>query len=190
MKQGLHSPKRFKDEVQRKMLHLPAFAFPVIALISRPFAVGILIGLMIFYTLFELRADHPISQWISKHKRVTGFDPAPLYLASGLCFSLMISPPLQAFFAAYVVAICDSAAALVGLKYGHHPIGCGSKTWEGSFAFGLLAFAGAIFFLPAVPALMSALVLTLAEIFFLRGLDNLVLPVLSQLLLLFFSSKI
>jgi len=94
-----------------------------------------------------------------------------------------------------ILAVADSAAAIVGVFYGRHKFDVmgGTKTTEGSFAFFLIAFLCVhvpLLLFTEIGRLESlliainiALVLMLAEADAARGSDNFVLPVLVVVLL-------
>lgn len=178
-----------KRELRRKSLHLPIFIFPALALYSRSLALGLVIALTCFYLVvvtIEGQAPQswmPFYNWVNQFKRSRAIDPAPLYLALGVFWCLFTSTPAVTFFAVSILAICDSAAALFGMRYGRHKIGHLSKTWQGSSAFFIFAFLNCIFLLSAPHAFLAALILTVVEIFSTHGTDNLFLPVAAQLLI-------
>lgn len=186
------STRRFSHEVLRKILHLPAFVFPLLAIYSRIVAIFILASLIFFYVallFIEKKYSKKIlgvNDLITLCKRSEKIDPAPAYLALGLLLCVVFFPAYNVFYAAYVIAISDSAAALVGMRFGRHPIGKFSKSWEGSLAFFILSFVGGVFFLSPLAALVTAFCLTTAEILCGRGTDNFILPLLSQVLLYLF----
>jgi len=181
---------RFKREVLRKALHLPAFAFPAMAFYAPVVAQACLVFLIVFYGALMLGESlspdklSNIRSFVAVFKRGEGVDPAPLYLAIGLLLCLVFSSPIATFFAAYVIAICDSAAALVGMRFGRHKVFSLSKSWEGSLAFAILCFVGALFFLSPLSALLATLILALVELLGIKGSDNFLLPIVSQLCLL------
>lgn len=93
-----------------------------------------------------------------------------------------------------VLALADTAGALVGQRWGAHPFGAGGgrKSLEGSLAVGLVAFVAiAVLMAWLRPVSWSVLVLTtglltlaavVTEALGSRGLDNLLLPVVTCLL--------
>lgn len=180
------STNPFKKEAIRKSLHLPAFAFPAIALYSQKFAILILIALMLFYLYLNFsqqKIAKQLSQYLLFFKRSESFDPAPLYLASGLGISIALGPVANSFLAAYVIAICDSAAAITGKRFGKHPVARFNKSIEGSCAFAVCAFLGALYFCAVPQALLFAFVLMIVELVSKNGLDNFVLPIASHVFL-------
>lgn len=189
MAQDLYIIKPFKNEFLRKALHLPVFIFPVLAMYSFQATIILLTILIIGYLLIIIlekkqRIKFPIfSSLIQFCYRNNTYDLGPVYLALGMMGALLISSPIQAFYAAYIIAICDGSAAIIGMFYGKHKIFGLKKSLEGSFVFFVLCFIGGMYFLSPLNALYAAAMLTLMEIISIRGLDNLTLPVLSQLLL-------
>jgi dolichol kinase len=182
------STRPFKHELIRKLLHLPALAFPALAFVSRPLAIAFLVLLALLYASaakFSASVPKIFNTIIDYCRRERDFDPAPAYLALGLALAIAIGPTEKAFFAAYVIAISDSLAALVGRKYGHHPIGNLKKSWQGSAVFLVATWLGAYFFLSPIQAAQAAVLLTLAEMLCGFGTDNLVLPVIAQMLVRF-----
>jgi len=182
-----------KQELIRKLLHLPTFAFPFIALYSKTTAIVILLLLAAGY-LFVIYLEGKrniripcLSAIIDYCKRNNTYDWGPLYLALGFAVALYISEPVQAFFAAYVIAISDSLASLLGMCCGKYKIPYSGKSVAGSLAFFITCFVGALYYLPPFEALIAAVCLSVIEIISIRGFDNLTLPIASQLLLIFLS---
>jgi phytol kinase len=188
---GVCQPRPFEREFVRKMLHLPVFIFPLIAIYSVVTAIAALVLLAFTYitTLaYEKRFNKTVplfSTIIASCRRNTACDFGPFYLAIGMVVALSVSSPNNVFFAAYVIAICDSAASLVGINFGKNKIPLFGKSYIGSLTFFVLCFIGGLYFFPPIPLLISALVLTVIELVSIKGLDNLTLPIAAQLLLLF-----
>jgi phytol kinase len=94
-----------------------------------------------------------------------------------------------------ILALADAGAALVGIRYGrlHYPTVDGEKSTEGSFAFFAVAFASTLGCLALwggldaervwLIALLLGFLAMLVEAIAWNGLDNLVLPLASFLLL-------
>jgi len=189
MAQDSSFTRPFKNELVRKLLHLPVFVFPVVALYSKEAVIILIavlmagyIGILILETKYE-RKVFILSPLINFCKRNIRYDLAPLYLALGMLIAVMISEPSHVFYAAYVVAICDSMAALVGIKYGQSKIFYLPKSYQGSAVFFVTSFLGCLYYLPPIHALVTAAVLTLAEMLSPRGWDNLLLPIFSMVML-------
>lgn len=183
--------RSIRQELIRKLLHLPTFAFPFIALYSKAVAIVSLLLLAAAYlSVIALEGKRDIrtplfSAVINYCKRNSTYDWGPFYLALGLAAALYISKPTQAFFAAYVIAISDSFASIIGMRFGKRTIPYLNKSMLGSLAFFVTCFVGALYYLPPVQALITAACLSVIELVSIRGLDNLTLPIASQLLLLF-----
>ncbi len=183
-------PSSFEREFMRKLLHLPVFLFPLIAIYSVAVAVAALLFLSVCYiaalTYERLHGKSiPIlSTIISSCRRNIGCDFGPLYLALGMIVALSISTPQSVFFAAYVIAICDSAASLTGIQFGKSRIPMFGKSYVGSFTFFILCLFGGIYFFSPLNLLAVALILTMVELVSVKGLDNFTLPITAQLLIL------
>lgn len=182
----------FKRELKRKAWHLPVFGFPLLALYSRPLALIVLITLAFGYVvLYFLKNNFHIevpffSRVISACSRGEGFDPGPLYLAISFIICVFCFEARDIFFGASVVVVSDGLAALVGRLYGRKVFFSGSKSWEGSTAFFVSCMLVGLFFLSPVEAVTAALILVCSEALLTKGLDNLFLPVVAQLLLVWF----
>jgi len=192
MAQDLYLTKPFKTELVRKLLHLPIGIIPILALYSKTITITTLVVLIIGYLTIlvirkKLNKDILILSSIVRfcHRNVA-YDLAPAYMAIGMMVAVIISPPIYVFYAAYVIIVCDSMAAIVGMFLGKHKIGSLPKSLEGSFAFFATCFLGSLYYLSPINALIASLILTSIEIFSLKGLDNLTLPILSQILLIYF----
>lgn len=187
MEATLASTKLFRRECLRKSLHLPTFFFPAMALYARNLSVMLLgflvVGYSVLFLMEQAGKRGRVFDWVNLLRRTDSPDPAPIYLGIAMMACLIFFEPGLVFYAAYVIAICDSGAALVGMKLGKHKLS-GSKTVEGSAAFFVLAFVGGLFFASPVLALIAAFILTLVELFSKNGFDNLFLPLASQLILL------
>ncbi len=183
----------FSREIVRKLLHLPVFLFPLIALYSTPAAIAVLVVLALAYLAAIVAERHGgstipvLSPIIAYCKRDTHYDLGPLYLAVGMAIALAFAGPRQAFFAAYVIGISDSAASLAGMRFGTRTIPFVNKSYVGSLVFFATCFLGALYFLSPLNALIAAGILMLVELVSIHGLDNLTLPIAAQLLLMVFS---
>jgi phytol kinase len=163
------------EEVVRKLAHAGAGIVAAFA----PLALGThweLLALCAGFALL-LAASRPLGLLRSLHppERPAGdlVYPIAIYLAFVLAHEA----------AAYVVAVLvlalgDSAAALVGRRYGRHryrAVGT-SRSLEGSLALFAVAFAVALAPLGIVCALAVAAVAAVAEALAPPSVDNLVLP--------------
>ena len=181
-----------KREIIRKLFHLPVFLFPLVALYSKSTAIALLIILIFGYLaviIYEKQSakEFPLfSGIVAVCKRDVAYDFGPIYLALGMATALYFSTPRNVFFAAYVIAICDSAASIIGMRFGKLAIPHLNKSCLGSAVFFSTCFFGALYYLPAIDSLIIAACLMIVELLSTKGLDNLTLPIASQVLLLFF----
>ncbi|MFH1874872.1 MAG: hypothetical protein ABH859_06785 [Pseudomonadota bacterium] len=184
------SNKLIEKELVRKMLHLPVFIFPFIALNSTLAALAVLILLAAGYLVIliyekQFNKTVPILSTIILYcRRSTDYDLGPIYLALGMIVALCLTSPRNVFYAAYVIAICDSAASLIGMRFGRKQIPIFGKSYLGSLAFFATCFLGGLFYLTPLMSLVAALCLVVIELISIKGLDNFTLPVVSQILLL------
>ncbi|MBI2337497.1 MAG: hypothetical protein HYU97_12130 [Deltaproteobacteria bacterium] len=183
-------PRSIKHEVARKLLHLPVFLFPWIATHSLVlfWAVGIgliLIYIGIYYLEIKLKVQVPLlTRLIHYCRRGPTLDWGPIYLMVGFLVASNLGPVKNLWFCAYIIAVCDSMASLVGKSLGGPRLGKLSKTYVGSAAFLMLALVGFIYFFSPGHAVGLAIVLTLVEMFSVHDLDNFTLPVSTALLLI------
>ena len=177
-----------KTEFQRKSLHLPGLLIPFL------YHQWPQITLL---CLFCLGGTYMVSEWIRRRhyrslpffgnlvpqlSRSASFDIAPLYFILGLGITSVIFPLRSAFSGTLLVCLCDSIAALVGMKWGKRKILNLKKSYAGSLAF---FFSASVALLPLLGwkgSLVTAALSTLAELFSQRGIDNLVLPLLGGLI--------
>lgn len=86
-------------------------------------------------------------------------------------------------YAVLVLALADTAAAAVGMRFpfGRYPFG--GKSLTGTLAFTLVAFAVGIPFAPVAACALAAVAAACVEAVAPRGLDNLAVPVVAALLI-------
>ena len=173
----------YRSEVWRKLLHLFALTIPIgyyyvpwyvgAAICFAFFLISLIIDIARFrdwsIQRFWLRFAAPIV----RPKERDNFTGATNILASGwLCIVLFATPA-----AAMGIILGDTAAALVGRRWGRHPI-TGNRTWEGSAAFLVAAVAGGVL-LPGISwplAVAAAVLATIVEAVSRRVDDNLSVP--------------
>lgn len=188
------SPISYREEVKRKLIHLSSLWMPL-AMLFFPQNImawifgGCLVGNLIverlrssrvkgvtplYDALFGrmLRAEPRPGQWI-----ISG---GPYVFAAALAVVLLAPPPVAA--ASMAVMLCgDTAAALIGRKFGKHPAVNG-KSLEGCLAFCLAGYAGAMVFtqgeyaLILIPGVLCGMLVELYEKQ-LRVDDNFSIPV-------------
>jgi len=196
---GLRKRLLLKPEWSRKLLHtgggLMALGLPWLFQSAEPVLI------LCAASLLGLLAIKRIS---ALHRRVGGVvddvdreSHGELYFvsATGLLFLITGGDALVFSVPMAILTFADSAAALVGQRYGRHRFqaGNGTKTVEGSAAFFITALFSAQVGLqvladrdPAATlllALLLALLLTLVEAAAGRGTDNFFIPITGCLLL-------
>lgn len=110
------------------------------------------------------------------------FVKAPLYFAAGILASLLIFPAPFNYVAIVVVTLGDGFASVVGRMFGKHRIPhTGGKSFEGTVAGIICAFAGALIFVSPMTAITAVLAGMAVELLQLRVSDNLTVPFVSGL---------
>jgi dolichol kinase len=197
---GGASDTSFRVELIRKAIHLCSLSIPVLYYsLSKSTALTILLPLTAGFLIVDiLRYYHEPSAklfralfgWLLREhefgKKVKTLNGATYMLVSAtIC--ILIFPKLIVITGFAILIIADSAAALVGQRFGHHKISIGrptNKSIEGSAAF-LLCSVAVVLFTPKIANLPGeyfvgvavAIVGMLAEIFSADILDdNLAVP--------------
>lgn len=171
----------YSAEIARKGIHLFSLTIPVLyAFLSREVALAVLVPLMLFFLLTDLgrlfippfgRLYHRFFGWLlRKHeqndrgRRLTG----ATYVLLSAVICVLFFPKLIVITAFAILIISDSAAALIGRRYGRHRFL--AKSAEGSAAFFVTALlvvglAPKISYLPAeyLIGAVGALVGTVVE---------------------------
>ena len=175
-----------QTELLRKGIHLMVGLTPVLARISLPFTVALLVMGLVVYTVSEsLRLQGREIPFITNltRKAARGRDRnkavlGPITLGLGALLCLMLYPEPAASVGIYALAFGDGLSSLVGKIFGRIRLPfTGGKTLEGSMAAFLAIYwaAWAASGNPAV-ALAVALTGTILEALPLEDLDNLVIP--------------
>ncbi len=191
----------FKKEFLRKGIHLMSISIPIFySFNEKPFTLSILVTLFFFSLLVDIcrlyfenfkfffhklfnsiLREHEIT---SHKKNLTG--ATYILLSSIIC--ILVFPKHIAITSLSILIISDSLSAIVGRKFGHHHfknLSEGKKTWEGSIAFVLSAFAVVIFtpkisnlFMEYIIMLFSSIGGAFAEVISFNFLDdNLAIPI-------------
>ena len=188
----------YVEEVKRKLIHLSSLWMPVaILFMDRKVMLWVFGGCLVGNLILErLRADGV--KWITPlydrfFGRMLRFEPrpgqwiisgGPYVFAAALSVTLIVPAPVAA--GSMAVMLCgDTAAALIGRKFGKHPAVNG-KSLEGCLAFCLAGYAGAMVFTQgafAVVMIPCVIAGMLAELFEknTRVDDNFSIPVVSAL---------
>lgn len=112
-----------------------------------------------------------------------------VYLPLGVAFTALFFLPqnIQAFqFGIFIMGISDAIGGLVGEKFGKHTLNIfgNKKTMEGSLAFFVVSLVLTAIYAPLISykLILVPAILTLVELCFVYGLDNLILPLVGALL--------
>lgn len=177
----------YKGEVWRKLLHLSAMVIPIgYHLAPRWLALSAILAAFVFSLFADIcrlrkwgvqRFWTPVTDYIVRPKESGGFTGATHILFSGFVCLLLFSVP-AATLAMTTIILGDSAAALVGRKWGRHKFDNADRSWEGSLSF-LAASLLAAFLIPGLPiwiGITGAVIGTLVEAFSNTIDDNLSVP--------------
>jgi len=179
----------YADEIKRKAIHLFALTIPLgYFIVPLPWAAGILLfAWLVSLTLDVLRLFHlrpyywikPLLDPVIRPGESRDFTGATYILFAGFFCRLAFDIPAAAAGMGFII-LGDTAAALVGRRWGRHRFG--GKSFEGSAAFFVCAAAWAVI-LPGVPlnwGLAAALLATAVEAT--SGLidDNVSVPLVSS----------
>jgi dolichol kinase len=177
------SPRAYRSEVRRKLIHAATVCVPLgVWYLGRPaglflLGVGVVTALSIEWARMANRGCRHrflrrTRRLLRRHerRRITG----ATYIAVGYFLALLVFPLPVAVAAMLYAAIGDSAAALVGRRWGRHRWANG-KSAEGTAAAFLanLAVGIAVPGIPAVAALLGAAIAAFIEVAPLPFDDNL-----------------
>jgi phytol kinase len=172
-------------EILRKITHV-SLALALVYIAPRVSSYGMVrIGVVLFGVFFAARVLHHFEFLRSVARTTFGeFFFAAAVIVAGLVF---LPVQVRAFQSGFLVlAIADTAAALIGKRFGAHryTFRGDSLSYEGSGTFflvscGIFIYAG----LPIGTALISALLVTILEASAPLGSDNLFLPLATGLLI-------
>jgi len=185
----------FQAELVRKGIHLFALVIPIgYVLVTFPtaiFWVGLSAAVSILIDLSRFRHWRIwkylailLTPIIREHEIKGGFTGASYILVTS-ALTIFIFPKTIAIAAIVFIIIGDTAAALIGRKYGRHKL-IKNKSIEGSLAC-LISLAAISFAIPGLPTeagLAGALTATLAEAFSGPLDDNLTVPLSSGVVML------
>ena len=179
-------------ENARKAIHLLALLVPPVSVLtSKPLVVAALSIITILYFLGEvlrlkghgLPIITPITLKMSRPEERTGFIVRPAYFAIGIILALVLYPSAIAYASICILAVGDSAAAIVGERFGHRRI-VRRKTVEGFVAGLTAAFLLACFLVSPVIALLGAVGGMIMELLDVPD-DNLTMPIVAGALMTF-----
>ena len=190
----------YKQELMRKGIHLSSMWIPItLWFVPRPDAVLILIVVLFFCMSVDLERSRPgplgdlirfiVNKLIRPHEspettgRMTFTGASWMLMAAVPTYFFFSKPVATAAFAMLIV--CDTAAALVGKKYGRVPFGSKGKSLEGAVAC-LVSGLIVILFTPGIPlwvGVFGALAATFAEACIDGVDDNFTIPLCSGLVM-------
>lgn len=182
----------YRGEVWRKLLHLFAMVMPIgYYLAPKWMALTAILAAFLFSLLADIcrfrkwdiqRFWTPITDYIVRPKEAAKFTGATHILFSGFACLLLFDLPAAAFGMSTII-LGDTAAALVGRKWGKHKFSHADRSWEGSLSF-LTASLFAAFIIPGLPlwiGIVGSVIATGVEAFSNRIDDNLSVPLVAGL---------
>ena len=173
-------------EIVRKLLHMTAAFAPFFLTRWPAVSSGVLVAAMALYLLTEfIRMNGTpaplvggLNRLVMRRRERRGPVWAPLTLALGVLGAFWLLPRPVDLACILIIAIGDSAASVIGTRWGarrwpHNP----SKTFLGSAAFLGSAVACALVYLPLPQALLLASLAAAIESLPLEEWDNFLTPV-------------
>ena len=190
------------DEYIRKIIHLFSLIIPFgyLYLITDKYVmVQILIVLNIIFLFFDITRHRIV--WIQSifkyffndmlrgHEQ-RGHLTGATWVIIGSLISILIFTKYVAVIALIFMSLGDTAAGLIGQKFGRHKVG--NKTWEGFLAGLIICFIVAINFpfLPLKISLVGALVAMIMELLPIPLDDNFKIPLGSGAIMMMLSTPI
>ena len=190
------------DEYIRKIIHLFSLIIPFgyLYLITDKYVmVQILIVLNIIFLFFDITRHRIV--WIQSifkyffndmlrgHEQ-RGHLTGATWVIIGSLISILIFTKHVAVIALIFMSLGDTAAGLIGQKFGKHKVG--NKTWEGFLAGLIICFIVAINFpfLPLKISLVGAIVAMIMELLPIPLDDNFKIPLGSGAIMMMLSTPI
>lgn len=173
-------------EIARKLIHMTCAAVPFLFLRWPGITTGLLIAAMAVYLFIEFwrvnGLELPGTRWLNRlvlrRSERSGTAFAPLTLALGALCAVWLFPAPVACAAVLTVALADSAAAVIGSRWGRRPWPHNPrKSLIGSAAFLAVALACGLLWLRLPQAALLAIAATLIESLPLDEWDNFLVPI-------------
>ncbi|NOY07494.1 MAG: phosphatidate cytidylyltransferase [Spirochaetes bacterium] len=179
--------EQIQHEVLRKSIHLLVALVPLLAAFNLFATMALLAGGTLLYTFAEMIRQKgryvfiisDVTVLAARDRDMGRFVMGPVTLGLGAMLSLLLYPEPAASLAIYALAFGDGFASLIGTLWGRVKIPyTGGKSIAGSLSC-LLAVFFISYKLTANPlyALIIASAATILEMFPLKDIDNLILPV-------------
>lgn len=185
----------FRQELYRKLTHLGALSIPVgyyIFRLSRAEALWIMIPITLGMIILDISRLKGWKFWnlfrpvigpiIREHESRGDFTGASYILTSACLVIALFDKPIAMASLVFII-VGDTAAALIGRRFGRHKIG--HKSIEGSLSF-LIVSAVVVLIIPdlnIIVGLTGAVAATIAEAVTLRLDDNTTVPLISGLVM-------
>jgi len=177
-----------RQEIKRKSIHLLTIFYPILYnIIPYNTAVIISASLMIIDLILEtIRLLYPsVNRLILKIFEGTYREKEKenvstlIWTLSGAFLTIFLFPDNKNIvtLSLLYLALGDSVAALVGVKFGKIKLGSKGKSLEGSLAFFVVAFLCSLFFVNIEYAFISAFLGAAIEFLPLPVDDNFILPI-------------
>ncbi len=187
--------EEIKTELLRKLFHaIIVMAFIPIAAISKGILILIVVAGLILYLFHEAHAGSGgqipfFTTMIQKVKRLGEEEiaRAPFLMGGGILVTTIVFPFRAAATGLLQLALCDMAAALVGMTWGRRSLSHSpKKTLEGSAAYLIVAIIVSSFLFPWPVNVLIALAGTLIESLPYKDWDNFLIPVVVAAVASFF----
>ena len=188
----MHNELIYKNEVYRKLIHLSSLFFPwLLWMIGKKMFLSFMAPILCFFILLDyIKHSFPKIRDLyyyffndvtreNEHDTVTG----ATWVFIGIISTVVLFNQQIAIISLMVLSISDSMASLIGIKYGKTKLL--KKTLEGSFAFYLSTFLILSIFtkLSTTYAIISSMIITVAELIDINVNDNIRIPLTTAILL-------
>ncbi|GAB4307896.1 MAG: SEC59/DGK1/VTE5 family protein [Methanobacteriaceae archaeon] len=178
-----------KKEITRQFIHASGILIILLEKIFDPIILIFLCGLIVFFGelifIIDKKIYVPFFSTILRRCRRSADEKGYIYFFIGVTIALILFNFNMNIANATIIILVfgDAASTLIGKRFGkiklpYHKY----KTLEGSLAFLIVGFLGALFQVPLTPAFFGALSGTIAEAYSPLD-DNLVIPVVSGLVI-------
>ena len=191
--------EKHKSEIFRKSIHFSLILLPLayryLVNYDKRITLFVLTTLLIAALLVEIfRIKHPTVKRIffdlfglMLRKREYHDFTSATYMLISVTICIIVFPAEVAFIAICFLAIGDTLAALVGVRFGKRKLFGTDKSLEGSIACFTGTFIFALFYLNPIIALSGACAATLAESIPMWVDDNIKVPITSGIVMILVS---